>query len=123
MLYQRVLQVENCSSLVGTPDYMAPEIILRCGHGAASDWWSIGCLLCHPPASSIACAALSRCVRRYELLVGDTPFGRGSPKATMALIAETTKGPYFPGYLSTYAIDIIKRLLTRDQAARLVGLP
>ena len=59
-------------------------------------------------------------VRRYELLVGETPFGRGSPKATMALIAETTKDPYFPSYLSTYAIDIIKRLLTRDQAARLV---
>ncbi len=38
-------QVENCSSLVGTPDYMAPEIILRSGHGAASDWWSIGILL------------------------------------------------------------------------------
>ena len=31
---------------MGTPDYMAPEIILRCGHGAASDWWSIGILLC-----------------------------------------------------------------------------
>ena len=56
----------------------------------------------------------------YELLVGETPFGRGSPKATMALIAETTKDPYFPSHLSTYAIDIIKRLLTRDQAARLV---
>jgi hypothetical protein len=59
-------------------------------------------------------------IYRYELLVGETPFGRGSPKATMALIAETTKDPYFPSHLSTYAIDIIKRLLTRDQAARLV---
>jgi serine/threonine protein kinase len=31
--------------LAGTPNYMAPEIILRSGHGAASDWWSIGILL------------------------------------------------------------------------------
>jgi len=79
---------------------MAPEIILRSGHGAASDWWSIGILL-------------------YELLCGETPFNKGSPKATMALIAETSKDPYFPSHLSAAAVDIIKRLLTRDQAARL----
>ena len=47
-------QVENCSSLVGTPDYMAPEIILRSGHGAASDWWSIGILL-YAPAPRLFC--------------------------------------------------------------------
>jgi hypothetical protein len=57
---------------------------------------------------------------RYELLCSETPFDKGNPKDTMALIAETTKDPYFPAYLSTSAIDIIKRLLTRDQAARLV---
>jgi hypothetical protein len=76
-----------------------------------------------PPRLFPRTRSIVTCVRRYELLVGETPFGRGSPKATMALIAETTKDPYFPGYLSTYAIDIIKRLLTRDQAARLVGPP
>jgi hypothetical protein len=45
-----------------------------------------------------------------------------NPKATMALIAETTKDPAFPSFLSPSAIDIIKRLLTRDQTARLVRL-
>ena len=40
-----IYQVEGCTTLVGTPNYMAPEIILRSGHGAASDWWSIGILL------------------------------------------------------------------------------
>jgi serine/threonine protein kinase len=106
---------------------MAPEIILRCGHGSASDWWSLGILLCGHAAAArraaVCGAARANTVCRYELLVGETPFGRGSPKATMALIAETTKDPYFPSYLSTYAIDIIKRLLTRDQAARLVRQP
>lgn len=99
---------------------MAPEIILRCGHGAASDWWSIGILLCEHFVFLHHAVTLPHGCCRYELLVGETPFGRGSPKATMALIAETTKDPYFPSYLSTYAIDIIKRLLTRDQASRLV---
>lgn len=95
-----LLQVEGCTTLAGTPNYMAPEIILRSGHGAASDWWSIGVLL-------------------YELLCGETPFNELSPKATMALIAETTKVPQFPSYLSPSAIDLIKRLLTREQTARL----
>ena len=39
----------------------------------------------------------------------------------MALIAETTKDPYFPSHLSPSAIDLIRRLLKRDQAARLVN--
>jgi len=111
---------------------MAPEIILRSGHGAASDWWSIGILL-YAPASRLFCppallpghssfSSLSLFMRffRYELLCGETPFNKGSPKATMALIAETSKDPYFPSHLSAAAVDIIKRLLTRDQAARLV---
>ncbi|KAJ0778981.1 putative protein kinase AGC-MAST family [Helianthus annuus] len=27
-------------SVVGTPDYLAPEILLGMGHGATADWWS-----------------------------------------------------------------------------------
>ncbi|KAI6213966.1 hypothetical protein M3Y94_00213800 [Aphelenchoides besseyi] len=29
----------------GTVDYMAPEVVLRTGHGRAADWWSLGTLL------------------------------------------------------------------------------
>lgn len=32
-------------SVVGTPEYMAPEIILGRGHDRAVDWWAIGVLL------------------------------------------------------------------------------
>ncbi|KAH9259238.1 hypothetical protein BASA81_002281 [Batrachochytrium salamandrivorans] len=39
----------------GTPDFMAPEILLRKGHGSAVDWWACGVLL-------------------FELLSGETPF-------------------------------------------------
>ena len=29
----------------GTPEYMAPEILLDEGHGKAVDWWSLGILI------------------------------------------------------------------------------
>ena len=39
----------------GTPEYMAPEIILNKGHGVAVDWWTVGILL-------------------YELMHGHSPY-------------------------------------------------
>ena len=29
----------------GTIEYMAPEILMRVGHGKAVDWWSLGALM------------------------------------------------------------------------------
>jgi cGMP-dependent protein kinase len=42
-------------TICGTPDYQAPEVVLRKGHDCMSDYWGLGILI-------------------YEMLVGSTPF-------------------------------------------------
>lgn len=42
-------------TICGTPDYIAPEVLLNKGHSTAVDWWSLGVLI-------------------YEMMVGITPF-------------------------------------------------
>jgi microtubule-associated serine/threonine kinase len=45
----------------GTPEYIAPEVILRAGYGKPVDWWSMGIIL-------------------YEFLVGCVPFFGNTPE-------------------------------------------
>ncbi|KAM7266387.1 hypothetical protein ACFE04_004284 [Oxalis oulophora] len=88
-------------SVVGTPDYLAPEILLGMGHGATADWWSVGIIL-------------------FELLVGVPPFNAESPQLIFDnIMNRDIPWPKVPDDLSYEATDLIDKLLTENSIQRL----
>lgn len=35
----------DAQSMCGTPEYYAPEVVQKQGHGKAVDWWCLGSLI------------------------------------------------------------------------------
>ncbi|ESW15852.1 hypothetical protein PHAVU_007G107900 [Phaseolus vulgaris] len=81
-------------STVGTPDYIAPEVLLKKGYGMECDWWSLGAIM-------------------YEMLVGYPPFYSDEPMLTCRKIVNWRNYLKFPEEvkLSAEAKDLISRLL------------
>ncbi|CAN1279330.1 Serine/threonine-protein kinase 38-like [Linum perenne] len=81
-------------STVGTPDYIAPEVLLKKGYGMECDWWSLGAIM-------------------YEMLVGYPPFYSDEPMSTCRKIVNWKTHLKFPeeARLSPEAKDLICRLL------------
>ncbi|XP_020244524.1 probable serine/threonine protein kinase IRE4 isoform X2 [Asparagus officinalis] len=92
---------QSQSSAVGTPDYLAPEILLGTAHGYAADWWSVGIML-------------------FELITGVPPFNARLPEMIFDnILNRKIPWPRVPDDMSYEAKDLIDRFLNQDQDLRL----
>lgn len=84
----------------GTPEYLAPEIILNQGHDISADYWSLGVLM-------------------FELLTGTPPFTGADPMRTYNIILKGIDAIDFPRNIRRNASNLIKKLCRDTPTERL----
>jgi serine/threonine protein kinase len=95
--------VDKTYTLVGTPEYLAPEIILSKGHNHAVDYWAFGVL-------------------SYELLVGHSPFYKPNTSQIDMFKRIVMLKYSFPAEVNNAAKMLIESLLVRATSKRLGNL-
>ena len=85
---------DQVCSTVGTPDYIAPEVLLKQPYTQSVDFWSLGAIM-------------------YEMLFGSPPFLADTPRGTALRIIRWRDTLTFPPVppVSGDAVDLIQRLL------------
>ncbi|XP_070496796.1 cGMP-dependent protein kinase 1 isoform X2 [Chironomus tepperi] len=84
----------------GTPEYVAPEVILNRGHDISADYWSLGVLM-------------------FELLTGTPPFTGPDPMRTYNIILKGIDAIEFPRNITRNATALIKKLCRDNPSERL----
>ncbi|XP_064550517.1 serine/threonine-protein kinase greatwall isoform X1 [Drosophila montana] len=96
---RRGARVSN-ERILGTPDYLAPELLLKQGHGPAVDWWALG-------------------VCFYEFMTGIPPFNDETPQKVFDnILNKNIEWPEGDEALSADAMEAVELMLTMEPAER-----
>ncbi|KAK6473836.1 protein kinase C delta type isoform X3 [Huso huso] len=98
MCKENVFRENMASTFCGTPDYIAPEILLGQKYSFSVDWWSFGVLL-------------------YEMLIGQSPFHGDDEDELFESIRMDT--PHYPRWITKETKDILEKLFEREPTKRL----
>lgn len=92
--------MESDERILGTPDYLAPELLLQQGHGPQVDWWALGVCL-------------------YEFMTGVPPFNDETPQKVFEnILSRNIEWPQDDEALSAAAMEAVELLLEMEPTKR-----
>eukprot|EP00605_Chrysophyceae_sp_TOSAG23-4_P001763 GSChrysophyteH1.ASY1.ANO1.1951.1 assembled CDS len=90
-------------TLCGTPEYMAPEVVLTQGHDKSADYWALGCLA-------------------FEMIQGLTPFESATQKRVFEKIVHSQRFLVFANSFDPHMKSFVRRLMHPKAALRIGAL-
>lgn len=94
--------IYKCNTLIGTPEYVAPEILLGNKYDKSADLWDLGCVL-------------------YEMLLGKPAFYSSNVKEIFRKIVEDEIDFDEIGYPSPAAKEVLLGLLEKNPKKRMIS--